>query len=386
MSDTSISEQWYITQGAPNYTTPAVSRDVMDFHLRLPGYRPTRLRECPELAAGLGVGRVFVKEEAERFGLPSFKMVGASWAVYRTLVALTEDPDRHWSFDELGARFGGAAAESTSAGLTLVCATDGNHGRAVAHMAALLDLSAHIFVPAQIGQRAKDGILSEGANLTEVDDAYDDVVLRARAAADADPGAILVQDTAWDGYEQIPGWIVDGYSTIFREIDAQLAEVGIEGPDVVVTPCGVGSLIQASAVHYRSIDRAANATRPALVSVEPLDAACLLDSLHAGHPVAVKTGETRMAGMNCGTVSTLAWPILQGSIDAAVAITDDEDEWAVKELERLGVDSGPCGAASLAGLRVALADAAVREGLGVTVASVVVLLSTESRTANPLNQ
>ncbi|MEO7123596.1 MAG: diaminopropionate ammonia-lyase [Lacisediminihabitans sp.] len=380
MVDTSISAEWYISDEASEFTTPVVAQEVMDFHLSLSGYQPTKLHDRPELAASLGVARVFVKEESERFGLPSFKMVGASWAVYRMLAGRTEDPERDWTFDELARRFGGAG------GLTLVCATDGNHGRAVAHMAALFNLSAHIFVPAQIGQRAKDGILSEGAELTQVDAAYDDVVLRARAAADADPQAILVQDTAWDGYEQIPGWIVDGYSTIFREIDAQLADAGIDGPDVVVTPCGVGSLIQASAAHYRAIDRGADARRPALISVEPRDAACLVDSLNAGHPVAVKTGETRMAGMNCGTVSTLAWPILQGSIGAAVAITEGEDERAVRDLEALGVDSGPCGAASLAGLRVVLANAALRDGLGITGTSVVVLLSTESRTANPLNQ
>ncbi|WP_308465507.1 pyridoxal-phosphate dependent enzyme [Rathayibacter soli] len=382
MTDTSVTDKWYITENArtQDYVTPAVPREITDFHVQLPGYQSTELRECPELAAGLGVGRVFVKEEAERFGLPSFKMVGASWAVYQTLVARTEDPDRGWTFDELATRFGG------DAGLTLVCATDGNHGRAVAHMARLLRLDAHIFVPAQIGQRAKDGILGEGATLTECDAPYDDVVAQARAAAAADPQAILVQDTAWDGYEQIPAWIVDGYSTIFREIDAQLADVGVAGPDVVVTPCGVGSLIQACAAHYRGTDRGANATRPTLISVEPRDAACLIESLSAGHPVAVATGQTRMAGMNCGTVSTIAWPILKQSIDIAVAVTDEEDEQAVHDLERLGVDSGPCGAAALAGLRVALGNAAIRARLGDISGKVIVLLSTESRTANPLVQ
>lgn len=377
MTDPVETEKWYLNPSAREYHSVSAPPGVLDFHLRLPGYAPTPLHDCPELAAELGVGRVFVKEEAQRFGLPAFKMVGASWALYRALVERTPEPERSWTFAELAEHFDG--------GIRLVCATDGNHGRAVAHTAGLLGLPAHVFVPASIGQRAKDGIVGEGAQLSEVDKPYDDVVRIAEEAAAADPAALLIQDTAWTGYEQIPGWIVEGYSTIFREIDAQLREAGIGGPDVVVTPCGVGSLIQATVAHYRGADRAADASNPSLLSVEPVDSACLLKSLRAGRTVAVRTGPTRMAGLNCGTVSTIAWPVLLGGIDAAVTITEDEDLQSVHELERLGLDSGPCGAASLAGFRAAAGSTALRDAMGVTEASVVVLLSTESRTANPLS-
>lgn len=378
MTDYSEPTIWYIDAAARDFRTDAAPAEVLDFHRNMPGYEPTALRESPALAEGLGVGRVFVKEEARRFGLPAFKMVGASWAIYRALASRTENPEFGWTFDELSERFGGPG------GIKLVCATDGNHGRAVAHTARILNLGASVFVPAEIGQQAKEGIRSEGAELTEVNAPYDDVVIQATAAADSDPDAMMVQDTAWEGYERIPAWIVEGYSTIFRELDAQLQEADIAGPDVVVTPCGVGSLIQATAAHYRGSDRDPDAAKPSLLSVEPVDAACLLESLKADRRVDVRTGRTRMAGLNCGKVSTIAWPVLHGGIDAAVSITEDEDLAAVEELESLDIDSGPCGAASLAGLRTAFADPAVRDGMGVTEQSVVVLLSTESREANPV--
>lgn len=370
----------YINPAAREASTAPAPAEVLQFHRGMAGYAPTALSESPDLAGTLGVGQVFIKEEAGRFGLPAFKMVGASWAIYRALAERTEDPAFDWTFADLAERFGGHG------GMTLVCATDGNHGRAVAHTARMLGLGARVFVPAQIGQRAKEAIRSEDAELVEVDAPYDDVVIQATAAADADPAAMMVQDTAWAGYEQIPGWIVEGYSTIFRELDDQLADAGLAGPDVVVTPCGVGSLIQATAAHYRGNDRPADKVKPSLLSVEPAEAACLLESLKADRPVAVDTGYTRMAGMNCGKVSTIAWPVLRDSIDAAVSITEDEDLAAVKELERLGIDAGPCGAASLAGLQTAFADPAMREGMGVNGNSVVVLLSTESREANPLEE
>lgn len=378
MTDYTNDAQWYVNPQARSFVTGPAPAEVLQFHHRISGYEPTPLYESPELAAELDVGRVFVKEEARRFGLPAFKMVGAWWAIYRTLALRTGEPDREWTLRDLAERFGGAG------GLTLICATDGNHGRAVAHTAALLGLAAHVYVPSIISQSAKEGILGEGAELTEVDAPYDDVVGKAYAAAEADSNALMVQDTAWDGYEQIPAWIVEGYSTIFREVDAQLADVDIWGPDVVVTPCGVGSLIQATVAHYRGSDRPIGAARPSLLSVEPADAACLLESLKAQHRVSVDTGRTRMAGLNCGTVSTIAWPVLHGGIDAAVSISEEQDLQALQRLQELDIDSGPCGAASLAGLRTAFADPAVKSGMGVTTSSVIVLLSTESRDANPM--
>jgi diaminopropionate ammonia-lyase len=234
-----------------------------------------------------------------------------------------------------------------------------------------------------VHRQAVAAIAAERAEVTEVPGNYDDAV-RLAAEAAAGPDAVLVQDTAWPGYERIPGWIVEGYSTLCAEIDEQLAAAGVaEGPDLVSIPVGVGSLAQAVVTHYRSRP---SGHAPALLSVEPDAAACVLRSLVLGRPVTVETGETTMAGLNCGTPSSIAWPYLRGGLDAAVAVRDADSARAAGDLAALGVASGPCGAASLAGLRAALSgpDAGERRtALGLGPSSVAVLLSTEGTAANP---
>lgn len=333
--------------------------DVVRFHECLPGYAPTRLVELPAIADELGVARVFVKEECSRLGLPAFKVLGASYAVSRALSARLGRDDAV-PLDELRARIHG---------VRLVAATDGNHGRAVAHMARLLGLRATIFTPAEISRAAKDAIEAEGARRIEMDAGYDDVV-RAAAASVDDDDAVLVQDTSWDGYEEIPAWIVDGYSTLLVEADRQATDAGAPPFDVVFVPVGVGSLAEAVVRHYRS-----GTSSPSVVSVEPTAAPALLMSLHAGEPVTVPTSPTIMAGLNCGTPTAAGWPTLRNGVDRAVAVTDEEAAQAVHDLAEFGVDAGPCGAATLAGVRALGAlppDATV------------LLLSTEGRAANPL--
>ncbi|MET9090452.1 pyridoxal-phosphate dependent enzyme, partial [Streptomyces sp. NPDC004237] len=255
--------------------------------------------------------------------------------------------------------------------------------RAVARTARLLGQHAHVFVPRGVHPRAVAAIAAEEAVITEVAGEYDEAV-RLAAEAAAAPDAVLVQDTAWQGYEQIPGWIVEGYSTLCAEIDEQLAAGGVmEGPDLVAVPVGVGSLAQAVVTHYRSRP---DGNAPALLSVEPEAAACVLASLTSGVPVSVTTGETSMAGLNCGTPSSIAWPYLHGGLDAAVTVGDADSARAAKDLAAAGVSSGPCGAAALAGLRAALIGEGAderRTALGLGPSSVVVLLSTEGAAANP---
>ncbi|MER6945574.1 pyridoxal-phosphate dependent enzyme [Nonomuraea sp. NPDC000554] len=389
--------------GRPGFARPAARAwtcapapaQVRDFHTGLPGYAPTPLAELPALAAELGVGRVFVKDESRRLGLPAFKALGASWAIHQVLSRRTDDGP-----------------------VRLVTATDGNHGRAVARMARLLGQHAQVFVPRDgVHPAAVAAIEAEGAEVVQVAGSYDDAVLLAADAADAadGPGAVLVQDTAWPGYEEIPGWIVEGYSTLFAELDAQLSGAGAGSPGLVVVPAGVGSLAQAAITHYRSRHAgpvgvgSGGSAGPveagvALLTVEPDSAACVLASLLSGEPVSVATGATIMAGLNCGTPSSLAWPYLRDGLDAAVAVTDVDSARAARDLAALGVCAGPCGAAALAGARAALtgehrsasraapADgsgrcagpaAGLRQALGVGPGSTVVLLCTEGADANP---
>lgn len=370
-----MSTRWYANPAAREFVAAPEPRGVLDFHRSLPGYAPTALLERPDLARELGVGRVFVKQESSRFGLPAFKLLGASWAVFRALSARAGRTEGGWQPDTLARRFAGDPDAPV-----LVSATDGNHGRAVARMAARMGLAARIFVPEEISPRAKEAVSGEGAELTALALPYDDVVRAAADAAQADPRSILVQDTAWEGYTTVPGWIVEGYSTLFAEIDTQLQDAGAGRPSMVVTPVGVGSLLQATVRHYRKL----GGSRPALLSVEPESAPCLLRSLEQGERTSVPTGHTMMAGLNCGTVSLTAWPELSRGVDAAVVIGEEDCRRAVKDLEELGVDSGPCGAASLAGARAVLEDPNRRAGVGAAADDVVVLLSTEGRAATPV--
>jgi diaminopropionate ammonia-lyase len=324
----------------------------------------------PELAASLSVGAVFVKDESRRLGLPAFKILGASYAISRALSARLGAEGVALTLDELRDRLGAASP------LSLAAATDGNHGRAVAHVAKLLGLPATIYVPAGVSQAAKDAIVAEGARLVDLSVPYDDVVEHAKKASGGD--VVQIQDTAWSGYEDIPQWIVDGYDTMFAEIDEQLREAGTDRIDLVVAPSGVGSFAQAVVAHYRSTEHT-----PAVLSVEPDTASSVTTSLCAGRLTSVTTADTVMTGLNCGTVSELAWPILQFGLDTSVTVTDTEAVTAVHELARLGVDSGPCGASTLAGARAVLADPDRRTALGIADDAVVVLLSTEGRAANP---
>jgi len=329
----------------------------------MPGYRTTPLVELPELATELGVGVVLLKDESDRLGLPAFKILGASWAVNCALSHRSGFDAPAKSLIELRER---------SAPVTLVTATDGNHGRALARMAALLGLAARIYVPAGTAEEIVEAITHEGAKVVQTDLIYDEVVWAAASSTAGHPEDVLVQDTAWEGYEDIPRWIVDGYGTMFDEIAAQLGDRTVH---LVAVPTGVGSLLQATLQHYRA---PARQQRPAALAVEPVTAACVTASLAAGRPVRVDTSEpTIMAGLNCGSVSSIAWPIIRDGLDAGVTVTDDQAIAAMHRLNELGVAAGPCGGAALAGVRSVLDDSDRRAALAISEDTVVVLISTD---------
>ena len=347
--------------------------DAYAFHRRLPGYAPTPLLSLPDLAAGLGIGGLWVKYEAERFGLPAFKMLGASYAAYRACLERF-GPAPAWStLDELQAWTSGLRP------LTLLAATDGNHGRAVARVAAMLGFGSRIFVPQGTVQARIAAIRDEGARVTVVAGDYDDAV--AQAYATADVHGIVISDTSWPGYETIPAWVIDGYATMFQEVDEQLAALAQPDPDVVLVQAGVGALAAAVVRHYRRPGRS-DALR--IAGVEPLGAACILASVQAGRLVSVPgPHDSIMAGLNCGTPSLIAWPLLQQGIDAWVAI---EDQWtcsAIRALAAAGLAAGETGAAGLGGLLALLHGgraAEARDRLGLHANSRVLLLVTEGIT------
>ncbi len=290
---------------APLEAAPPLT-DPVAFHRTLPGYAPTPLVEAPRAADALGAARVLVKDESSRLGLPSFKVLGASYAIHRAL------------------------AERDAS--TLVCATEGNHGRAVAWMARRLGRRARVLVPAAMTGERRAAIAGEGAEVEVVDGTYDEAV--EAAAALAGPDALVIQDTAWPGYEEIPRWVVEGYATIGAEIDA--------APDVVAVQIGVGSFASAMVRHFAGAR---------IVGVEPVPAACLLASIEAGEPVDVPgPHDSSMAGLNCGRPSPVAWPVLRRGVEAFAAISDGTAADAVALLAADGVAAGPSGAAGLGGL------------------------------------
>jgi diaminopropionate ammonia-lyase len=348
-----------------------MSGAVRAFHASMPGYRPTALVGLPGVAAEVGVGEVWVKDESDRFGLPAFKILGASWAVNLALSARAGFGGPAGSLEELRGRVAGS-------GVTLVTATDGNHGRGVARMARHIGARARVYLPEGAASAAADAITGEGADVVQTDLVYDEVVQLARRSVEGRADDVLIQDTSWPGYEDVPRWIVDGYATLFAEVDDQIDG----GIDLVAVPTGVGSLLQAALQHYRSARRA---DRPAVLAVEPESAACVTASLAAGRPVTVDTSApTIMAGLNCGSVSEIAWPVIAAGLDAGVAVRDDQTRAALTDLHAAGLQVGPCGAAALAGLRAAAGDPELADTLGLGPRSVVVLISTEGIAANPV--
>lgn len=342
----------------------SVRRSPRAFHARLPAYEPTPLVAAPALAAALGVAEVAVKDESARLGLPAFKMLGASWATFRALETRAGRSLDGWrTTDEL--RF----AIEPLGPLTLACATEGNHGRAVARMARLAGLDAHIVVPEHVAAARVDAIRDEGARIETIDGTYEDAV--ARSAELIGERTLVISDTAWPGYEEIPEWVVEGYSTIFEEIE----DAGAAAPDVVAVQMGVGSLAAAAIRHYRG--RGAR-----ILGVEPLAAACVMASIEHGELATVPgPHDSSMGGLNCGRPSTVAWPDLSTGLDGVVAIDDAAAQTAIDRLAALGLGAGPSGAAGLGGL-LALADVAgARERLGLSPASRVLVLVTEGATA-----
>jgi diaminopropionate ammonia-lyase len=314
------------------------------FHRRLPGYVETPLVDAPKLAGALGVGKVFVKDESSRLGLPAFKVLGASWAVYRALEERLGEDFGDWEeIWELEERL------EPLRPLSLVAATDGNHGRAVARVARLLGLGAKIFVPEDMVLARREAIADEGAEVIVVDGTYDEAV--ELSAAEAGERALLVSDMSWPGYERIPLWVIEGYSTMLWEIDDELQRRNEEGPDLVVVQVGVGAFAAAVARHFRSPGASPPSPRPKLLSVEPVSADCLLESVAAGRLASVPgPHDSIMSGLNCGKPSLVAWPTVSRSIDLLIAVDDRPARVAMRLAAESGVVSGETGTAGLGGL------------------------------------
>ncbi|CAD0095072.1 unnamed protein product [Aureobasidium mustum] len=318
-------------------TDTSIDPDLITFHRSFPESKTTPLIDLPEVARELGVGHVYVKDESLRFGLPSFKILGASWGVFRAICERTGLPSSA-SLEEAG-------RAARKAGIKLVSCTDGNWGRAVARTAQYMGIEATIFVPKTMDQATQEKLRSEGATVNVVNGSYDDSITATMRESESS-AAMLVMDTSWEGYSQIPRWVVDGYATMHGEVDRQLEEACEKRPSLCIASVGVGSWAQSVVSHYTG-----QGSDTKVVTVESEAAPCLMESLHNGRIVSVETGSTIMDGTNCGTVSTNCWPSLKSGVYASVVVTDLEAHHSVLYLQDHGVNAGPCGAAPLAALR-----------------------------------
>lgn len=336
---------------------------VQSFHKQLPQFQPTPLSPLTNLAKELGIKNLLVKDESSRCGLPAFKILGASWATYRSICSFADLPLTA-SLEELGNL-------CQKKHVSLYTATDGNHGRAVARMSALLNTDAHIYVPRFTDQETRGKIRSESTqvHVHGIDGDYDAAVSQAYSDSQSSKSNLFIQDTSFANYEDVPTWCVEGYSTLLQEIE----DSGVKASHIV-TPAGVGSLAHAVVSFAKS-----NGRNIKVIAIEPESSACLNASLKAGGMTTIETSTTIMDGMNCGSVSPISWPTLKAGIDASLTITDVECHAAVQYLQLNGVNAGPCGAGTLAGLQKLMADGQAVEHLRIGSDSVIVLLSTEGK-------
>ena len=289
-----------------------------EFHKSFPQYSVTPLQKLSALASYLGVKGIYCKDESYRFGLNAFKVLGGSYAMGRYIAKelgrdISELPYNVLSSDKLREEFGQA---------TFFTATDGNHGRGVAWAAKRLGQKAVVRMPKGTTKTRFDNIAKEGAEVTIEEVNYDDCVRMAAAEAAKTEHGIIVQDTAWDGYEEIPSWIMQGYGTLVLEADKQLKENGVDRPTHVFVQAGVGSLAGA-VVGYFAHKYKENP--PIMVVCEASAADCLYRSAVAadGNLVNV-TGDlqTIMAGLACGEGNTIGWDILKNHVTVFASCPD----------------------------------------------------------------
>ena len=288
------------------------------FHESFPQYSVTPLAKLDHMAAYLGLKEVYVKDESYRFGLNAFKVLGGSFAMARYIAKQTgkdvsELPYNVLTSDELRNEFGQA---------TFFTATDGNHGRGVAWAANKLGQKAVVLMPKGSTQTRLNNILKEGAKATIEEENYDECVRMANAMAEKTENGVMVQDTAWDGYEEIPAWIMQGYGTMVMEADQQLKEAGIDHPTHVFVQAGVGSLAGA-VVGYFAHKYKENP--PVMVVCEASAADCLYRSAMKESGELVNVGgdlETIMAGLACGEANTIGWDILRNHVSVFASCPD----------------------------------------------------------------
>lgn len=353
---------------------------ALNFHRSIPGYAPTPLYDLPAMAKKLGIQNLYLKDESQRFGLKAFKSLGGSYAMAQHIAELSGKDISDMPFNVMISD----SVRHDISSVTFATTTDGNHGRGVAWMARQLKQNAVVYMPKGSSQQRLAAIRDEGATAEIVDMNYDDAV-RMTAEQAEKYGWVVVQDTAWDGYEKIPLWIMQGYGTLMLETIDQLHQVP---PTHILVQAGVGSF---AGMVQGMITAAWGENRPKVIVAEALIADCLYRSAMAQQGTAIAVGgdlQTIMAGLACGEANNIGWQLLR---DYATAFASCPDDVSALGMRMLGnplpgdphIISGESGAVTtglLARLMTSPALAETRDALGLDEHSRVLVISTEGDT------
>ena len=358
-------------------------RKARKFHREIPGYKMTPLRSMPNLAQMLGLGGIYIKDEAQRLTLNSFKVLGGSYAVSRYIQKMLGLSDEETTYEYLTS----PECHAKLGNLTFAAATDGNHGRGIAWASMKLGLPCVIYVHKETSQARIDAIRGYGATVEIIDGNYDDAVRKMAEDAAAN-GWTVISDTSWPGYTEIPTWIMQGYSTLMLEAQEQLLGVGLSKPSHVFVQAGVGAMAASVIGFYTALFPD---DPPIFIVVEPDKAACVFESIKAGdgkcHSVKGAL-DTIMAGLACGDPSPIAFDILEHTADFFLSIPD---YIAARGMRILScplhgdpfIISGESGAAPLGALYSVMTDkgaADLREKMKLGPDSTVFMVNTEGNT------
>lgn len=372
-----------IEKASVEFINSEVVETVRNFHKSFPEYKATPLHSLGALSEKLRVRNIWVKDESHRFGLNAFKVLGGSYAVGKYIAEKLGVDISELSFEKLRSK----EIKGKLGDITFVTATDGNHGRGIAWAANRLGHKAVVFMPKGSSEIRLENIRLEGAEASITDLNYDDAVRFANKYAEEHDG-VFIQDNAWESYEKIPAWIMQGYVTLADESFDQIKALGEDMPTHVFLQAGVGSFagtVQGYIASRFGIDR------PITAIIEPSEAACIFKSALAndGEPHAV-TGfmPTIMAGLACGEPSTIGWKILRDYSDMYISCPDNVTARGMRILgnplkEDPRVISGESGAVGLGILSLILEEEGLKEIaeiLKINKDSRILIISTEGAT------
>jgi diaminopropionate ammonia-lyase len=361
----------------------ALAEDIKTYHASFAQYKQTPLVSLTGLSKKIDVAHIWVKDESHRFGLNAFKVLGGSYAVARVIAKQLKLPVNQISYETI-------TSEETKKALgeiTFVTATDGNHGRGIAWTAEALGQKSVVYMPKGSSEERLQNIKNHGAEASITDMNYDDAVRMADQMA-KDNNWILVQDTAWQGYEEIPTWVMQGYMTMALEAYQEILSNGQEPPTHIFLQAGVGSMAAAVSGFFRNVIHNNDLK---IIIVEPDQADCLYKTASANDGTCHSVTDdmnTIMAGLACGEPSTIGWEVLKSSVDAFISCPD----WtAAQGMRILGnpldtdqkVVSGESGAVGIGVLTELMSESHyqnMREALHLNQESRILFFSTEGDT------